>query len=306
MLVIGSHALRLRNPSCLDRHPADFDFIATMDEVEHFIRLHKDQIKAAYPISEGKKYVVHGLSRPVEFEIAWSGSTAETLIELVMEPWVTCGPPEVEVLGVTAVLPTLNVLYELKLSHRYLKNSPHFLKTMRDIQRMRKCGAVVEHPDWLKLREKETYTYSHPKLDVKKDDFFKGDGVTYTFDHDTIHLAMKHLDKPAYEYYKDPNNEVLCSKKLFFEVDEQIRLYGVLEEAYVLALERSQVPFPSKMTPRKSFEMALMKVASSITSGWFREYAWEHYDQVMALYDDGYVTRFWQAVEAGIVKRLSK
>ena len=42
--------------------------------------------------------------------------------------------------------------------------------------------------------------------------------------------------------------------------------------------------------------MALMKVCTSITSGWFREYAWENYDKVLDLYnelgEDDYVQRF--------------
>jgi len=46
------------------------------------------------------------------------------------------------------------------------------------------------------------------------------------------------------------------------------------------------------------FEMALMKVCTSITSGWFREYAWENYQKVLDLYDslgeDDYVKRFEQ------------
>jgi len=37
-------------------------------------------------------------------------------------------------------------------------------------------------------------------------------------------------------------------------------------------------------------------VCTSITSGWFREYAWENYDRVLDLYnslgDDYYIRRF--------------
>jgi hypothetical protein len=69
----------------------------------------------------------------------------------------------------------------------------------------------------------------------------------------------------------------------------------VYEESCVLALERSQIPFPDA-SPRKSFEYALMKVCTSITSGFFREWAWEHYDDVLALYNElgenDYIERF--------------
>lgn len=87
---------------------------------------------------------------------------------------------------------------------------------------------------------------------------------------------------------------------MFFAQPENIRLLGVLEESYVLAIERAIVPHNTP--PKKAFNIALSKVASSITSGWFREYAWENYDAVQALYSDDYVKRFQKAVENGIVR----
>ncbi len=84
---------------------------------------------------------------------------------------------------------------------------------------------------------------------------------------------------------------------------EAVRLAGVLEESYVLALERSQVPFKGKLAPKTSFMIALEKVCTSITSGWFREYAWENYNKVLALYDPNYVKKFWEAVDNEVVKQ---
>ncbi len=169
---------------------------------------------------------------------------------------------------------------------------------------MRSLGAKIryEHRWFFKARERETYAYQHPRLNVSKKDFFNGDGVKYYYEHDTIHLAMAQLDKPAYRFYQPEDSEVNTSKELFFTQPEQIRLYGVLEEAYVLSLERAIIPFGDKVSPKQAFDIALMKVASSITSGWFRAFAWENYDAVQALYSDDYVNRFWKAVEAKIVK----
>ncbi len=137
-----------------------------------------------------------------------------------------------------------------------------------------------------------------------KDDFFKGDGVTYVYDHDTIHESVKNLDKPAYTYFKPENSPVMCDKNMFFACDEQTRLYSVLEEATVLALERSQIPYPEMWSSRKSFEFALGKVCTSITSGWWRSWAWEHYNEVLAIFKDDYLERFKQGVESGLVKKL--
>ncbi len=312
MLLIGSQALKYYTK--LDREPQDWDFIGTIEEVEDFIKARKDKVLTAYPSNEGKKMIVKLKDElPIEFEIAWPESTAEKLNQIIdtVELIVSANKmghcrEMLMVLGEWVELPSLNILYELKMSHRFLKNSPHFLKTMKDIHLMRSLGARIEHEEWLKEREKETYNYSHPKLNVAKDDFFKKDeGVVYVYDHDTIHIAMARFDKPAYEYFKPANSQVLCDKKMFNEAPEEIKLASVIEEATVLALERSQIPYKGFVEPLWSFKMALFKVCTSITSGWWRSWAWEHYNEALALYDDLYVEKFWKAVDAGIVKKLA-
>lgn len=290
LILIGSRALK----SYMDigRQPKDIDLIGQYDEVMDFART-CGEIRSCYPVLRGEKFIIKTDQDIIEAEIAWEGSLAESLTRLIVDD------PDTRHGYLT--VPSLNVLYMLKMSHRYLKNSPHFLKTMRDIQAMRKLGAEIPDTAWFKARERATYAYQHPKLNITKDAFFTGDGVQYQYDHDTIHLAMAHKDKPAYKFYQPEDSQVNVAKSLFFGVPEEICLLGVLEESYVLALERSQIPYPAS-PPKKSFDMALMKVCTSITSGWFREYAWEHYDQVQALYEDCYVERFWLAVTSGVVK----
>jgi hypothetical protein len=191
----------------------------------------------------------------------------------------------------------------LKMSHRYLKNSPHFHKTMGDIKIMRAQGAKLQpdHMEFYKRRQTATYTYGHPKLNVNKTQFFNGDGVEYKYDHDSIHRSVMRGYQPAYEVYKEDQAEVFCSKELFEAAPMHVRLNGVLEEAMVLALERSQIPFPGMKTPLESFLMALEKVCTSITSGWFREFAWENFNEVLDLYDPNYVNQFWEDVKSGVV-----
>ena len=107
---------------------------------------------------------------------------------------------------------------------------------------------------------------------------------------------QKRVYVPAYTKYMKDGAQVMTSKDKFFAANEFVRLLGVYEESCVLALERSQIPHDFKPSPRYSFELALMKVCTSITSGWFREYAWENYDKVLDLYnelgEDDYVQRF--------------
>ena len=300
MLLIGSAALAF--VAELDREPKDADLIATIDEYEDFIAKHKQNLVSTYPVNKGKKLIIFLKdTKPIEMEIAWPDSTAETLLNaLSMEDL-----PTTNFLGQEVSVAPLHILYQLKMSHRFLKNSPHFLKTMKDIKFMRSLGAQITMPDWLKAREVETYDYKHPKLNVSKDDFFKKDeGVTYVYDHDSIHEAVKRYDRPAYTYFKPENSQVLCDRAMFEASSREIQLASVVEEATVLALERSQIPFKDQVTPKWSFDMALMKVCTSITSGWWRSFAWEHYDEVQALYDENYVAKFWEAVKKGVVVKL--
>jgi hypothetical protein len=172
----------------------------------------------------------------------------------------------------------------IKMSHRFKKNNPFFRKTMHHIRFLRNKGVKLslELEDIMLLRQEETLNYSHPILDTTKEKFFKDD--FYIYDHDSIHEAVALLDRPAYTYYMKDNSQVMTDKKKFFELPEEIRLAGVYEETCVLALERSQIPSEFKCSTEHSFMMALEKVCTSITSGWFREYAWENYHKIVAMH----------------------
>lgn len=292
MLIIGStafpEAIRPANKE------TDLDVMMMADECQRVVlewtKLYKDMtiekatddymhIKNAYGYIDVEIYIGH------------SNNSTEQLIKY----W------HAEHDNITA---PLDVLYAIKMSHRYLRNSPHFIKTHRDIMLMRKMGANMDDPvlyEIFKLREKETYNYKHPVLDQAKASFFSGDGVDYTYDHDTIHEAIKIGDKPAYMNYIVDGADVMTSKEKFFAQPEEIKLLGVYEETCVLALERSQIPNNFEIDPRSSFVTALIKVCTSITSGWFREYAWENFDTIITMYrkrgERDYVNRFHQNEE---------
>lgn len=305
LMLTGSQALQIRCPALLMRQPRDLDGIGTFEEVQGLLkREHQRQpFQSIMPAHGGKKMIGFRPGQPWEFEIAWEGSTGAELLKLVAED-----PATLHQNGYAAgtMIPSVDVLYTLKMSHRYLRNSPAFLKTMRDIQELRRIGAKIpdRYQDWYKARMKATYDYGHPKLNQDKMGFFSGDGVKYVFDHDSIHVAVAIHERPAYTYYMKDGAQVQCDRSKWEALPDSFKLAGVLEESYVLALERSQIPHPGVLTPRQSFLKALGKVCTSITSGWFREWAWEHYDQVVAAYDDTYVARFWAAAEAGVAKRL--
>lgn len=330
MLLIGSRALVANNPEIAHvRKCTDWDYICTIEQFTAWHKAHKDELQFAVPTQAGKYYHARGKDgMNYEFELAWPGTSAEMLLTqygLKDFKWTP---------DIAPAFAINDDLLLIKMSHRYKRNSPHFLKTMSDIKFLREKLGAKDVEYWLtknhgnvsllKLREAESYDYAHPKLNVSSKDFFTGDGVNYVYDHDSIHLAValdsyvqwgrpcpdgkvgcmvahgKRIQVPAYTKYMKDGSEVMTSKAKFMSVEESVRLAGVYEESCVLALERSQIPHglgkEGGPTARWSFEMALMKVCTSITSGWFREFAWENYQKVLDLYnelgEDDYISRF--------------
>lgn len=290
--VIGSHALKRFG---LTRKPMDLDIVGEYDDLVAFMK--SEKAVSIYPSQKGKKLIGKGQDLIIEGEIDWGHGSTNELLKIIKED-------DGRIISNGILYPSLNILYTLKMSHRFLKNSPHFYKTMKDIRWMREMGAKIpdEYMGFFKRREKETYAYNHPKLNVTKADFFKDDNIKYVYDHDDIHIAVKNLSAPAYTFFKKEGSEVECSKEMFFTCSEETRLYAVLEEAYVLALERSIIPFGDSVNERSAFNMALMKICTSITSGWFREFAWENHDKVSALYNPLFKTWFFEALSNGKVK----
>lgn len=303
LAVIGSVALNFYKRT---REPVDLDILGTYDDIQEYIkRLGKrERILANYPADSGRKIIVKTDKRIVEAEVAWEGSNSEALLKFIYrfvdDVWYDEDRTEF-------VVASLDILYALKISHRYRKDSPHFKKTLDDILLMRKLGAKIrpEHEEWLKWRERETYTNALPKLNQSRKDFFDNSASIYTLNHDCIHEAVKHLKRPAYEYYKPDAAEVMTSKEMFFACSEEVRLYGAIEEVMVLSLERSIHPFPN-VDRKWAFDMAHMKLATSISSGWFREFVWESYYQVQAMYSEAYIDKFYEALHNGKIKSFEE
>lgn len=297
LVLIGSRALKHR--IILGRKTVDYDIIGDYKSIIDFAKAFK--ASSFVPFNEGKYIKIVIADEIYEAEIAYEGTSAESIVEFVKNDRNT------KLDGIFHI-PSLNVLYMIKMAHRFKRNSPHFLKTMDDIHLMREHGAIItdDLQELYIARQKETYDYKHPSLNVDKKQFFDSDGVNYIYDHDTIHEAIKVLDNPAYTYFKPEENEVYCSQEMFDACGYQVKLLSVYEESCVLAIERSLVPFPNNLTPTKAFKLALMKCCTSIASGYWREFAYEHHDEVIDLYNsigpDTYWAKFQQGLDNGTVK----
>lgn len=197
-----------------------------MDEYHSFLKQRegKIDIKKQYELDGGKKQIIEG-DINLEFEIIQPGKSSELLNSIVTNDPESITTP-------FGFVPSLDILFALKSSHKYLRNSPHFWKTMMDYKMMEHAGAKIrpEHQEFYKMREDETYWYKHPKLNQSKKDFFSDDGIIYKYDHDSLHESVKTFEKPAYTYYMKDGSEVQWDKNKFFALPEEYRIAGVMEE----------------------------------------------------------------------------
>lgn len=185
---------------------------------------------------------------------------------------------------------TVDLLYTIRESHRY-RNYSGFEGNLRKLESYKLTGYTREKLNLdlqkiLSRREVETLgSQKKISLDTSKDTFFSNDGVRYVYDHDSIHTAVAaYFDRTHPTYTKILIDEVLCSKSKWDSLWIVDKENAVLEECFVLAFERGYVPFPtvrSEEQNRKWFQTALQGVSTSITSGWFRQFANLNYFQLL-------------------------
>ena len=285
IIFIGSEALRY-NGFNVDRKILDIDIIAPLKEGIEFSKKKLGEFKT-YPVSS-KLWIYRNDNLVIE-HLMPTGSN-KLIYEYMIENNLEYIPPELSL--------------AIKMSHRFKKtNKKEFLKTKNDIKMLRDNNIdYKDFDDIFKMRQKEVLSYSHPNLNQNKSEFFTDD-VGYVYDHDTIHESIKTMDKPAYQYFKPENSEVFCSKDMFDKLPYDIKHKSVIEESWVLTIERSLVPFDitDEDVIKNRFRHALQKVCTSITSGWFREFAWEDYDAVVNDYDINYYYRFKDGLKNGII-----
>lgn len=143
----------------------------------------------------------------------------------------------------------------------------------------------------MKRRQKltlEKYKQGKPSLKKTNEEFFD-DAVEKEFDHDWIHELAAFYDRPLFEKLKHEGEEGLawCAKDLWEELSDEDKSKCVAEETYVIASERYLIPHKWDFSYRKAYMEALSRVCTTLTSGWFRDWAIDHYPEVVNLFDKG-------------------
>jgi hypothetical protein len=162
-----------------------------------------------------------------------------------------------------------NLLYTWKMSHSYW--DVHWNKTTHDIIWLKKKGCRVIQPihDVLYKVWEDVHGKKRANLNVTNEQFFTKT-VKRVYDHDMLHEAMKFSDRPMYEQLKkDPNRAWIC-KSMWDELSTELKRQTVLEEAYVIALERFVIP--GKMNHRQAYLASLKLLVTNLSKGWFPQF----------------------------------
>ena len=162
-----------------------------------------------------------------------------------------------------------------------------------------------EHNQEIAVRKLRT-----PVLAKDSEKFFSesAGSVEYRFIHDDIHDVMAHYDKPMYTHMqKEGTNSAFCHKSMWDDFSFEDKCKTVLEEAYVIALERKLIPHhfdKSKpfWTPELALDWSLMRICTNLCSGRFRQFACDNYEEIRQFINPKYHIKFFRAYNQGLIK----
>lgn len=199
---------------------------------------------------------------------------------------------------ITCDVASLSELYIQKRSHMH---RPHkFCRNifmLQDIKNLNGHQLDARENEILKARiklTKDKYGDKHPSLNKTNEKFFD-DYVEKFYVHDDIHCVVAYYDEPIYERLKIDDSLAKCEKSLWDNLSHDDKIKCVREEGYVIALERFIIPKLIKnefhITPKNAFGKALEKICTTLTSGWFRDFAIDNFFTILE-YDVDFLGKF--------------
>lgn len=190
----------------------------------------------------------------------------------------------VDVQGYKFSVCSLEGLAAIKRSHLCIDR--HWNKHITQYHRHLVLHNNGQHLDFIKKRQQSSLTaakITNPKLTKNNTDFFK-DAVTRKYDHDSIHEMVAFYSEPLYTKLKNNTEIAHCEKILWDQLSYQDKCRCVAEEATVIAIERFMVPSTWTHFPKLAYLKAIQKVCTTLTSGWFRDFAIDNYPALCMMY----------------------
>lgn len=195
----------------------------------------------------------------------------------------------------------LDLLLTCKASH-FPWDKIHWNKTMNDILFLKSKGYKVNKEvynhlvkGWIKHFGK-----NWAPLKGKDSTTFFEDAVKRKYNHDALHEIVAVYDKPLYESLVFEG--VSCSEKGFKKLSYEDKLLLVKEEIWVTALERFLIPNDFKYSQQLAYFKSFKKLASTMSSGWFRFFIIDNLENLYKNDDHSYIEKFKQAEKEGKIK----
>lgn len=293
MLLIGSRAIDSILP--FYRPCKDWDYLAYRDEIGRWIHLNKKNIEYGRTAESGRYYRVKLIKGPsIEFQIV--DRDRITSSNALMDEYE--GALRYLLVGnIEASIAGLSTLAGLKWAH--LVRPIHWAKSIEDYHWLKKY-TEFEPDEIFQLRRKEFEERSPTKVNLSSsNDMFFSKSAGYVkriYKHDDLHRATCYGAQPIFERIKQNKDRAAVSKELFFQLSSSDRLNCVREECYAIALERKLIPSKFAVPSTEAYSYALQKICTTLTTGWFRDFAIENYEELKVPNVD-YVSLFNQNIE---------
>lgn len=161
---------------------------------------------------------------------------------------------------------TPDLLYTWKVSHSYW--DVHWMKTVKDIMwlKERGCKIIPEVHSALIPVWEDVHGKKRVKLNVKNEAFFKKT-VERKYEHDWLHEKMAFDEQPMYRTLKKNLDMAWIDYGMWDKLPHDKKIQTVLEEAYVIALERHVLP--GHLKHLSAYRRALKELITRLSKGWF-------------------------------------
>lgn len=306
MVVIGSRAMHYWYPQT--RIPKDYDVIGTKEELVKYLKDNYDLVSSC-KISRPGKYMIKLLAgQSLEFEVTDPyvppGSCQTVLSRSRYQPTVLYSEVNLE-----CTVASPEILLAIKKSHlsvplkRWGKHMEdyHFLKSKVRVDQLVFVHRILE--------TQERITKRSANLNMTNEEFFAKSqpSVQRYYIHDDLHKATCYYKEPLFTKIKIDPDKAACNEALFKKLSHLDQIRAVREEAFSIALERKIIPAMMTYKPvdrYKALQYALFRICTTLTSGWFREFAQDNYYEILDC-DVDYVSKFNNAVSLGTIKRTN-
>lgn len=305
MLIVGSKALIHNFPS-IDREAKDIDLIAWESNISYLKNaLNPKSIKFGKGIVSFIDINKIGFYNTKNVEILIADNSVALQSYLIYEK-------EKGKVGSGLHYASSETLLSLKRSHIHFPI--YFNKHISDYCFLMDQLKIDVLSDITKIHYKEIENrigkLKTPSLNKSTKDFFgqSDEFVKSYFIHDHIHEAMAHHDRPLYLNMQYDKTMAKCEKELWDKFTFEDKCKCVLEEAYVIALERKVLPsiFGGYrwVNHTDAFNWALMRICTTLCSGWFRQFATDNYFKIKDYFNSDYVVNFLQKYNDNKICRI--